>query len=80
MEEKSFKRSRLSNIPENSMSQKEIDPDEQVLREFRMKYQKSLEAIQSLQEILELKKEMGLVNHSYDPVCVNFLAFTLFTL
>jgi hypothetical protein len=27
-----------------------------------------LEAIQSLQEIMELKKEMGSIKHSYDPV------------
>lgn len=42
--------------------------DENVLAEFKKKYQKSLEAIQSFQEILELKKNYGAISHSYHPV------------
>jgi len=34
------------------------DADDKILLEFKKKYQKSLEAIQSFQEILELKKKL----------------------
>ncbi len=44
------------------------DVDDQILLEFKKKYQKSLEAIQSFQEILELKKNYTSITHSYYPV------------
>lgn len=61
---------KLTSVPENGSGSNSVDPDEQAIKDFKNKYQKSLEAIQSLQEILELKKEMGSIKHTYDPVSI----------
>ncbi len=72
MEEQSHKNSRLSSIPEGTSYEKAPDTDDTILKEFKVKYQKSLEAIQSLQEILELKKQYGSISHTYDAVIFHF--------
>lgn len=69
--------SKLTSVPENVSVANSLDPDEQAIRDFKMKYQKSLEAIQSLQEILELKKEMGSIKHTYDPVSLRLIPSNL---
>jgi hypothetical protein len=68
MEDQSPKKPHLTSIPEGTSDEKVPDSDDTVLKEFKMKYQKSLEVIQSLQEILELKKSYGSIAHSYNAV------------
>jgi len=78
MEEQSHKNSRLSSISEGASYEKVPDTDDTILKEFKIKYQKSLEAIQSLQEILELKKTYGSISHTYDAVRLLSQFFTHF--
>jgi len=57
--------------------EKEPPPVEDFLTEFKKKYQTSLEAIQSFQEILELKKNFPKLKHSYTPVSHLFSIFQI---
>jgi len=74
-EEKSS--SQIQHSAEKKIQQTEMqnEMDDRILLEFKKKYQKSLEAIQSFQEILDLKKNYGNITHSYYPVLFCFLAF-----
>jgi len=65
-EKESYNSSALPN--QKSRYGEKNDVDDQILLEFKKKYQKSLEAIQSFQEILELKKNYTNITHSYYPV------------
>jgi len=49
----------------------EVPQADDFLSEFKKKYQTSLEAIQSFQEILELKRNFPNLKHSYNPVSLS---------
>jgi len=68
-EEEKYSHDQINNSDKNAeFSEANNLNDDEFLTEFKNKYQQSLEAIQSFQEILELKKNFPNLKHSYNPV------------